>query len=264
MDVIFRVSILEVWGPLVLKTRKRSVSLIVSIILVVIVSAASALLLYSWLGGAASTAGALTGQASRGLCHARIVEAFANTSGIFAVIVPSSCRLTSAYLDPGGEAVELVPVMNKSGLLRLVPARQVEPGRHALSVQVDGANSLYQLLIRSGLPEFRVFRNLTVDSTWTATHPSTPYNVTLSLSARGRGNYRLTVRVSPNPGYVITYVGGEIYNSTLDPPVYVGPYYKTSWSGRASYPDYVEWYWQPLIASEQPYLVVISVAWERS
>ncbi len=248
--------------------KARGVSTLLVEVLLVLVAVAAAVTLYIYL----SSTGPRTGPGT-GVCVVGIDAVKANESGIYLWVTGSGrcvLNVSRAYMERvgGGAAAVLEPLNGtltpgRPTPLRLLPESMIQPGEYVLrAVLQGGGEASTRLLITSPVPEATIARgdpgqlNKTINRRL--------YNVTVTVTTTAAGNYNVSVSVCPVPGVTMTYVRGEIYNATMQPPKWVGKYYVyVDPYTPYTYPLCSLWYWAPIAPSEFPVTLLVLVEYTR-
>ncbi len=249
--------------------RLRGSVHITAVLLLILVSIAAAVLLYLWLTGRVSTR---TPVMCRGVIHAVKYDGF----GLRVWLQALNCNATmdGGYLvyPDGSLAARLVALKPRVKLgfgrieeVYLYSLSLVKPGDYILKIPI-GPDPVAHIHIPTVMPETRIFRNETLEElngTLVAT-PAYNISVTVTVYQPQYDTYNVTVVLCANPGYEVTKVRFMLFNASLEPPMWIGPYYVfTEQRVPFTYPDCSIANYYPVYGGEQPLTLVVQAAWRR-
>ncbi|AEM39611.1 hypothetical protein Pyrfu_1757 [Pyrolobus fumarii 1A] len=250
----------------------RASANIVSILLLIIIAIAAAVAIHLYLQGVEKPA-------PPGLCHAAI-EAVNVTryKGIYVWFRAIDCDLTvdTAYLrypdwTLAVQLQPLTPVKVRRGsvsILRLIPTEQVKSGEYILTIPIRKDDVWKSIRIPFTMPGGQILRNKSLQELNGTILEKTAYRVIVNVSIYEQqfDTYKVTVRVCAKRGYWINYVRIEVYNASLEPPVWVGQYHVFVESEKYlpfTYPDCSIADFYPIRGNEQPLTIMVLVEWRR-
>ena len=242
---------------------------IAAVLLLILISIAAAVALYLWLTGRVSRG---TPILCRGVIHAVKYDGFA----LRVWLQPLNCNATmdGGYLvtPDGSLASRLVTLRPRVKLgygriteVTLYSLDMVKPGDYILRIPI-GPDPETQIHLSTPLPETRILRNYTLEEL-NGTEIHTPaYNVSITVTVYQAqyDTYNVTVVLCANPGYEVTKVRYILLNASLEPPMWIGPYYVfTERLVPFTYPDCSIASYYPVYAGEQPLTLLVQAAWRR-
>ncbi len=140
----------------------------------------------------------------------------------------------------------------------------VEPGDYLLRVPaVRGDDAVVRVSLPWRLASTLAEWNVTFDEINGSVVKKKGYHVEFIVSVNQTEydtTYKLTVRVCAEPGYRIEFVRVEVLNASMEPPVWVGPYYVfVERLVPFTYPDCSISDFYPIRGSEQPLTILVNV-----
>lgn len=245
--------------------RGRGLSSLVAEILIVLVAVSAAVILYVYMA-----ANAPSSSHTPSTCIERLEAVKVNLTGVYAWVrvEGKGCILnvSTGYLTTlsGRLASRLEPLWPSlagggAGLVRLLPLTLVGPGDYLLEVVLQGGvKAAARLLVTGDVAEATIARGQPAELNKTIVRQH--YNVSITVTETPAGNYNVSVSVCPHQGVTMTYVRGEIYNSTHQPPKWIGRYYVyVDTYTPYTYPLCSLWYWEPIAPDEFPVTVLVLV-----